>query len=143
MSRQERLAWFNLGVLFLTLLGFVVAIPFLGVKAATGAFGLVGLWGIGPFLYRRKDRQGNVIADERDYSIQSKAVIIGYAIFWIAFVSGNMIVWAAYREKGSIPADILPIFVLAGFAVFVLTRSIATLVQYRAGGSSGGSCGTE
>jgi uncharacterized membrane protein len=132
-SRLEAQAWFTLAVIGLALATFGVLIPVLGAWRAAGAFGLLGLLGVTPLFTLRRRGDTAVVADERDRLIHSRATLIAFAVFWVAFVGACMIPWAVYRKDGSVPVDLLPLIVLAGWVVFSLTQSAAMLVQYHQG----------
>ncbi len=133
MSRYEKQAWFNLGVLGLAIATFCVLLPILGVQRAAGAFGLLGLLGFSPLFYTATKRNPHVISDERDQMIQSKTWVIAYSVFWVVFVGGSMAVWAVYRSQGSISVNVLPMFPLVGWIVLTLVQSLVTLLQYGRG----------
>ncbi len=133
MSYHEKQAWFNLAVVGLAMATFFVLLPLFGVQRALGAFGWLGLLGLSPLFYRAKKGNSQVVSDERDYLIQSKAGLIAYSVFWMVFVGGSMGVWALYRDHGYISVDILPVFPLVGWVVLTLVQSVATLVQYGRG----------
>jgi len=127
MSRQEKHAWFNIGVFALAAVLFAIAVPHIGVLPATGCFGILGLWGFGPAFYR-KDRAG-VNLDERELAIQRRAYTAGYSVFWVLFVAFIMFTW--HRHRGgviTIPSDNLPLFVFGGMAVLIMTESITMLI---------------
>lgn len=132
MPRQEKNAWLNLAVIGLALTAFCVLIFIIGIKRATGAFGLLGLLGLIPMANRSRGR-GQVEYDERDGMIQANAVQISYAIFWVLFVAGSMALFFLYEDRGALPVQILPLFPLVGWIVLTLVQSIATLIQYKRG----------
>jgi uncharacterized membrane protein len=47
-------------------------------------------------------------------------------------------VWAVYniRHHTTVPVDVLPLLVLAGWIVYTVTQSIAILVQYKRSASN-------
>jgi dipeptide/tripeptide permease len=132
MLRQERSAWLSLSIIGLACVTFCVLLLVLGVHRAIGAFGLLCLSGLIPWV-TRADRRSNVLFDERDAMIQANSVQIAYAVFWVVFVGASMGLWALYERRGMLPVQVLPLFPLVGWIVVALTQSIATLVQYARG----------
>jgi uncharacterized Tic20 family protein len=133
MNLQERIAWFNLAVMALALAVFLVLIPFLGLFRATGGFGILGLWGLSPLLAWRKRGTREVIDDERDRAINAKAMLIAYTAFWMFFVSACMVPFFLFGPQGMIPVEVLPLILMVGWLVLMLTSSVATIVQYARG----------
>jgi Predicted membrane protein (DUF2178) len=135
MSRTQKFAWFNLGVIALTLLVIFSLYPFLGYRAM-GGMGFIGLAGLGPLFFFRKG-QNQVVADERDRLIQWRAWFFAYIVFWVVFVLCAVFLSAAiYGEEGAVPVSVVRISVFWAFTLVYALASIATLVQY-AGGSRG------
>lgn len=133
MNRQERIAWFNLTVMGLALLVFLILMPVLGPKRATGAFGLTGLMGLPAILALRKQRRDEVVEDERDQSIRLKSTVVGYSVFWVYFVGACMVPYSLRGQQGMISVEVLPIILMGGFLVLMLSGAIATIVQYHWG----------
>ena len=71
MSRMQKFAWFNLGVIVLTLLVVFSLLPVIGYRAM-GGLGFLGFIGFGPLFFRKS--AGQVVADERDLQIQWRSV---------------------------------------------------------------------
>jgi hypothetical protein len=127
---KEGVYW--LVLLAVTAAAYVILAVFIGPIPAQGAFGLFGLAGLQPLLYRKQRKA--VVWDERDTLINYRAVIAGYSVFWLVFTSGMMSVWAVvylYGERSMISVHVLPELIMAGFIVVMTTRAIAIVVQYR------------
>jgi hypothetical protein len=112
---------------------FILLIPVLGLFRATGAFGILGLWGLTPLFAWRRRGSREVYWDERDRAINSKATVIGYTVFWGFFVLSSMVPCLMYGEQGSMPVEVLPIIVWLSASVLLLVWSVATIIQYRRG----------
>ena len=120
MNRFEKIAWFNLAVITISLLLFLVLFsisrtthPFdISLKRSFAAFALCGFCGLGPFLFKKKQgREDNGIdgsgtsdtvpydpeLDERDMLIQRRALLHGFQSFWFIFVFFVMSVWVYLR----------------------------------------------
>jgi len=126
---KEGFYW--LVLLAATTIVYVALTVFIGPLPATGAFGLLGIAGLQPLLYRKRSQA--VLWDERDTKIAHTALIAGYSIFWLAFTLGTMGIWASYYFRGyeTISVHVLPDIVFGGFILFMTTRAIAIVVQYR------------
>jgi hypothetical protein len=126
---REGIYW--LVLLVVTAGVYVAILVFLGPVAAAGAFGLLGLAGLQPLLYRKRGQA--VVWDERDTQIAHRAVIAGYSVFWLAFTLGVMGVWAVlfYGGLSTVSVHLLPLIVLVGTVVFMTARAVAIVVQYR------------
>jgi len=133
---KEGLYWLLL--LAVTTVTYGVLALFLGPVPAQGAFGLFGLAGLQPLLYRK--RQRTVVWDERDTLINYRAVLAGYSVFWLVFTLGVMGLWAAllFRGQPTVSVHVLPGLVMVGCMVFMTTRAVAIVVQYRLQGAGKG-----
>jgi uncharacterized membrane protein len=131
MTRYEKHAWFNLTVLALSLTAFGVLLPIFGLRIASGAFGLLGFWGLGPILFFVKQRTGETLTDERDEAIRKTASQQAFALFWLYFVGSCITIWALNLKTATVSVDVLPLLVVFGWMVFVLVHAVSTLIQYR------------
>ena len=134
MNAAQKIAWFNLSVCALAVVLVLSLIPFLG-KGAMGGWGVLGLLGLSVVLLRKK--QGQVVSDERDVSIQRKSVLIAYSAFWILYILAAVLAPFVYGEKGNVPVFVVQQSAWIGFVFFYSVTSIATLIQYARGGSDG------
>lgn len=121
MNRYEKIAWFNLTVILVSVVLFL-AVFFIfrtsyplnrSLKISFAAFALVGFIGLGPTLFKKKpggqdseindDSDGHdtlrydAELDERDILIQRRAALQGFSAFWIILVFSVMIVWVFLR----------------------------------------------
>lgn len=127
MTYAERNAWFEIAVAGTTIAAYVALLFFLGPEPAIAAFAILALTSLSPM---RRGRRRETLVDERDVAILQRSSLIGYGVFWVAFVAGTMGVWVIRGEDGSIPANALPLFPMTGCLVLMLSRSLATVVQY-------------
>ena len=131
MSFQQKQAWFTLVVCAVGLVAFLALIPAIGPERASGAFGICGLVGV-PILYVRC-RRPDLQLDERDQIISRRAQLVGYRIFWVSFVAACMLLYGTFRyamQQALVPVDYFPGFVIGAWVLFMVSSSIATLVQY-------------
>ena len=133
MSQYEKLAWFNLAVVSISVAVFLCLIPWLGLFRASGAFGLTALLAAGALFGRRGSDPARVIADERDHGIFSQAQLFAFRVFWMVFGGGVLLLWKTCEQAGAIPVQFLPLLIMAGFVVFMMTQSVAILVLYGRG----------
>ena len=144
MAPAQKAAWFNLVVVGGTVILFLLAVPLLGwifhrpwsvvALPAMGLFGTFGLMGFnGRFYKPRKD--GQPVIDERDQTLMLMAWRTGMGVFWLVFVFGCVGAWGAMRylwgiEHVTVPVEFFTWMVWAGFIIFVLAQSVATLHYY-------------
>ena len=132
MVPAQKQAWFNLAVIAVALAVVLAIVPFNG-RAALGGFGFLGLLGFGGLFFRKKP--GRVLTDERDNLIRQRSVLIGYTVFWVAFILAATVAPVVYPE--AVPAVLVTASAYGGVALFLGVMSVATLVQYARGGGDG------
>lgn len=148
MHPQQKAAWFILTVIGGILVLYAAAVPAFSwwfhrtmaeiAAPALGLFGLLGLTGFAALFYR-PSRDGipnkQPVMDERDLLLLRRAWSAGMKSFWIFFYAAGMGTWAYLYfvrglEKMTVPIGILPAMITAGFIVFMLAQSLATLHYY-------------
>ncbi len=112
-----------------TLINFTIGTTFLGL-----------CWLIPLYSHRIFKRKSatKVDFDERDELILKKAVLTAYIVLWLYFVAACVTALKLVGSQGSIPVIMLPIILLGGLLIFVITQALATLFQYGWGGGNGG-----
>jgi len=138
LAPLQKFAWFILIVFVVTVALYLSAVPFFAwyrhmtlasaALPSLGMFGVCGLWGIGDYICNRRK------LDEREALIYQQATSLGMAIFWQVFVLSCMGVWAVFSfgyHQTKVPVNVLPFLVMLGYIVFMVTQSIAILVQYK------------
>lgn len=137
MNKAQKLARFNLIVILSALIlsctatgifYFVVGLPIQRALGGFGFIGICGLMGLSPLLYKKESCK--VSFDERDLSIQRKASLGAYSIFWFLFVLAAMIPFFVLGPKGKISVKYLPVMVFGGMIIVTLVQSIVTLAAY-------------
>jgi hypothetical protein len=126
MTVSQKHAWYNLAVIGTTAALILALIPALG-PGALGGFGLLGLLGITPWLFRPR---GQVTSDERDVLIQRRSILVGYSVFWLVFVLVCMSLPVVYGWRGSVPVPVVQSSVFVAMMLVIGVSSAATLVQY-------------
>ena len=140
MSQEQKMAWLMLGAFAAGVVLFLVLIPVLGIPAAFSGFGLTGLWGLGPLLFRKKRKSDVVPRDERDGMIGQKATLVGAMISYETFILACMIPWGIYYlgwGRELISVHVLPLIVAASAFVLLVSRSIVLLILYGRKGRHG------
>lgn len=140
MNRAQKIAWFNLVVILISLLlsgiavavlaflAFVAELPLRAALGGLGFMGIMGLLGLTPFLFRKDE--GKVRFDERDLVINRKAAVVAYSVFWVLFVAAAMVPWFIIGPGGVITVNYLPCLVFGGVFVVMLIQAIVTLQEY-------------
>lgn len=131
MSAMQKLAWFNLSVILLSLCVVLSLLPIVGATRAQAGLGILGLLGLSPILFRRK--KGQLVVDERDTLIHRKSVIVGYSVFWLLFVGACCLSGWFYGMDGAVPVLVIMTFPFYAMIVLFAVTSVATLVQYGLG----------
>ena len=141
MNRAQKMAWYNLIVVLvsLALTGVTISVlaAIVGMPKALGGLGFLGICGLigfSPIIFRKK--QGQLDFDERDLLIQRRAFVIAYSIFWVFFTFACMIPWLVLDTGTTIRVVVLPGMLAGGFVIVQLIQSIAILVMYGKGGQS-------
>lgn len=137
LNRYEKNAIFNLTNLVIAILLFFILLATIGFTRAQGAFGMIGLIGVGHLLFLRRRNPLEVIEDERDTAIKLKASGIGYSISLVFFIISSLAIFFTKGETGVVSVKLFPLFAWIGWAVYIISSSIITLVQYRRGTTCG------
>jgi hypothetical protein len=82
--------------------------------------------------------------DERDAQIYCRAKLHAFSILWVLYVLVTMGVWMYFQWRPGVESpviiqlnvDILPMLIIPGFILLMLTYSISILVQYRSRAAS-------
>jgi len=138
LAPLQRLAWFNLIIFAVAVALYFMALSFFmwhfhrtlaaAALPSLGMFGVLGLLGIGDHICDRRK------LDEREALINQRAMTLGMQIFWLVFVLSCMGVWAYFSyifHQTTVPVGFFPLLVMLGWIVFMVTQSIAILVQYK------------
>ena len=131
MTQQQKHAWFNVAVCVLTVVTYAILFQIGGPTFATAAFAWFGLLGFAQMFYRRSDNA--VVIDERDRLIHANSVKVAFGVFWLYFTAVCMGPWFTIGAAGAVPVSMLPCALVLGAVLFVLSQSIAMLVQYQRG----------
>ena len=137
MNRQQKLAWFNVGVLAFSLVLSSTVVFWMALKAgfplALSGFGLLCvclLHLLGPVFFRKKGQPGQVVFDERDTQIAQRSIFYGDVVSNIFFVSTFVCALFALGLDGSVRVTSLGVIVCGAYFVSKLSESVTTLVLY-------------
>ena len=128
MSALQKAAWYQLLVVLLTVVTVIALSPFVGC-GSLGAFGLLGLLGAAGLFLRRP--AGGVAVDERDHSIDRKAMHASFAALLVGFLSTCIAASFIYGASGAVPVFVVQVVTFATIALVYFVRSLATIILYR------------
>ena len=137
MNRVQKIAWFNLIVVAITIV--VTAVVVIALTLSDGmpwalyglGFGGIIIFSlISPLIFRGKKRPGQVSFDERDEHIHRRALQASDSASCTLFLAVCIGVFLVVGLRGSVPAVVLPIMVGWAFICGKFAESIVILVQY-------------
>ncbi len=137
LNRHEKLAVYNLGVLAVAILLFVLIWQTMGISKAPAGFAVLAFQAIGHLIFLRKKSSSEVVEDERDISIRLKAFSGSFYFLSMYYVITALAVYFSHSEGGVVSVDLFITFVWTGWVVQVLSSSLITLIQYRRGVNCG------
>ncbi|MCL2329805.1 MAG: hypothetical protein FWC56_00715 [Phycisphaerae bacterium] len=127
MNAQQKQAWLVVIVVIVSLVGYLLLLPFVGPKAAGPVFGLLGFAGLGPRIFRRKP------IDERDRSIHKEAALVAAGVSYGIFVLGCIGVWLiafGWLRQEQIAVHLLMLIFVFGAIALVFVHSVTLLILY-------------
>ena len=140
MNRLQKLSWFNLIVIFATIIITTIVIM---VELEKKGYSDSSLWffvipllslKLKPFLFKKPQGQDNVVLDERDINITKRALAIAYKIFWYVLISLCFLLFLIIGPRNFVPVITLPLIAI-GSALFIqVSCSVSILILYGRGG---------
>jgi hypothetical protein len=137
MNRYQKLAWFNLIVITVTIIitttAVAIEIHWRGYSTIAPAFIVIlALLKLNPFLFKKPKGRDKVVSDERDKFIVKRAVSFAYITFWIVFFVSSLAIhiFMGMGPKSSVPTITLPLMAFGGAVFIKIVSSVAILVQY-------------
>ena len=116
MSRYEKIAWFNLAVITVSVILFFILFLllrtkqdiFLSAHVATSAFGLIALFAFGPMIFRYKRSDSGMTGNDRETMPLKKTGWSRYRVFWVAYVIVfiGIWLWVKYIKHGTIDDEV-------------------------------------
>ena len=142
MNRYQKIAWFNLIVITVTI---IITSTAIAIEFHMRGYSTIGPWfaailallRFNPFLFKKPQGRDKVVCDERDNFIIKRAVSFAYTTFWIVFILSCFLLWYFIGPRNSVPTITLPLMALGGGLFMKIVCSMAILVQYGWGGKDG------
>ena len=131
MNKYEKIAWFNLVVLSVSVVLYFILFLllrmkfdfFLSARVATSAFSLIALCALGPLMFKKT----GVIIDEQGTVIRQKHGLYKYLLFWAVYISIFIGIWIWTRVYGTIADQVNVLVVFLTVSIFVLFAFILYL----------------
>lgn len=134
MTKIEKNATGQLVLTSLHLIVFIIIAQFHSLRDAfTLSCPMFVFYGILPFIIMRKGKKVEIVADERDNSINKKASTLGFVSFWVFFSAVVTVILFKNGTSGMIPAFLLLYILFGGMIVIYTVRAVVTLILYRLG----------
>ena len=127
MNRYEKIAWFNLIVLSVSLVLYIILFLLLRIKfdfflsahVATSAFSIIAICAFGPLMFNKT----GAIIDERGTIIRQKSGWYKYLLFWAAYISIfiGIWIWIKFIGHGTISdqVKVLIVFMYVSICAFI------------------------
>ena len=139
MNRYQKLAWFNLIVIAVTIIVTSIAVT---IEFHIRGYSEIGPWFVvilvllsyTPKMFKKPQSESGVLSDERDSFILKRALSFAYTSFWILFFLSSFLLFIFLGPRSSVPTITLPLMVFAGALFMKIVCSAAILVQYGRGG---------
>ena len=137
MNRIQKMAWWMLiwisaGVILaaiaVTVLLFVIGLPWSIARAGLAFLGIAGLGGLAPFIFKKDP--GKVTCDERDRLINTRACAAAFASAYFVTGLACMLPLFILGTEATISIEWLSNTWLAAGLVAFFVHSAAILVQY-------------
>ncbi len=125
MNRYEKIAWFNLIVLSVSVMLYLILFLllrmkfdfFLSAHVATSAFAVIALCAFGPLMFNKS----GAITDERGTVISQKRGLYKYVLFCAVYISIFFGIWIWTRVHGTISdqVKVLIVFMYVSICAFI------------------------
>jgi hypothetical protein len=135
MNRYQKLAWWNIIVITLTI---IIATAAIVIEFRIRGYSTLGIYFIAPlvllkfnrFLFKKPQSEGGVVSDERDSLIIKRALVFTFMAFWWVFLISSLLLWWFIGPRNSVPTITLPLMAFAAALFMKIVCSVAILVQY-------------
>jgi hypothetical protein len=155
MNRHEKIAWYNLAVITISVLLFLVLFFVvknthsleLSFRISCSAFAVLAFLAFGQTLFRKEDREKMDMGfydpelDERDIQIYRRAKLHAFSVFWGLYVLITMGFWMYLRWKHGMEGDViltlnvnlLPCLLWPSAIIIIAVHAVSTIIQHRRG----------
>lgn len=135
MNRLQKLSWFNIIIIFATIIITTTVIMVEVAKKGYSNFGLYFLaipvlLKFNPFLLKKLQSRDKVVLDERDIDITKRALAITYKIFWFVFIAFCFLLFIIIGPRGFVPVITLPLIAIGSAFFMRVVCSVSILIQY-------------
>lgn len=135
MNRYQKIAWFNLIVIAVTIIVTSIAVT---IEFHIRGYSEIGLWFVGilvllqytPKMFKKPESPSGVVSDERDSLIIKRALVFTFMAFWWVFLISSFLLWWFIGPRNSVPTITLPLMVFAAALFMKIVCSVYILVQY-------------
>ena len=142
MNRYQKIAWFNLIVIALTIIITAMAIAIemriRGYSTVGWLFiGIMALLQYNTRFFKKPQGEDKVIHDERDSLILNKALSLSLVVFWYVFVFSCLLLFFLIGPKNSVPTITIPLIAFGACLFLKIACSVAIIVLYGRGAKDG------
>jgi len=142
VNRYQKIAWFNLIVIALTI---IITSTAIAIEMRIRGYSTIGWWFIAIMVllqyntrfFKKPQGQDKVIHDERDSLILKKALSFSYTVFWYVFVFSCFLLFLLIGPKNSVPTITIPLIAIGAGLFLKIASSVAILVLYGWGAKDG------
>lgn len=129
MNAMEKVAWTEVIVAGLAIICVIAAYPWLG-DAAAAFFSILAFIAAAAFFVRKRDNE--VVTDERDTTIEKKAITRAMFISWMTTVVLLIVLTISFGCRNmDIPSRFIVWLVSGQAALVYLAKGLITLCAYR------------
>ena len=138
MNRYQKLAWFSLIVIAVTIIVTAAAVA---IEFRIRGYSEYGIWFIAimailnynRYFFKKPHGQDTVVCDERDSLIVEKSVASAYKAFWIALIVSTLSLFFIIGPRNSVPTISLPLVAIGGGVFMKIAYSVSILFRYGRG----------
>jgi hypothetical protein len=136
MNRALKIGWINMGIVIVSLVaaGTGVLIMFFKFgfpRAWSGlSLGWICVLTVVPALIYRKQKEGNILFDERDEIYDLKSALVAFSLGWAYFIFILTLMIFITGPEGRVNNRWFGVVIMFGYIMAALSHSLALLVYY-------------
>lgn len=138
MNRLQKIQWFNIIVIFATI---IITTTVIMIEIAIKGHSSLGLYFLAipvllkfnRLLLKKLPSRDKVVLDERDIDITKRAAAITYKIFWFVFIFVCFTIFLIIGPRNSVPVITLPLIAVGGGFFMRIICSVSILILYGRG----------